>query len=169
MSTATLPCVGQEAVYDALFDDEHPDTRATAQTKAAALCARCPSPCPDKVSAASGPRLVTDLEPGWMPDTREGRAPWHGTRAGVVTHGCTCRRCADAYASNKDRRRDISAGRSVAYGRSYIPIDQRVTAFARIAVDLLREGRTTADIATALCVTEDTALRLIDHAQQAAA
>ncbi|MFF8610851.1 hypothetical protein ACF06X_33635 [Streptomyces sp. NPDC015346] len=45
-----LPCTGQATLYDlVLFDDAPADTRTQAVHRAAALCATCPTPCPEKV------------------------------------------------------------------------------------------------------------------------
>ncbi|MFI6055471.1 hypothetical protein ACIBCO_35965 [Streptomyces violascens] len=170
--SATLPCVGHEAVYDALFDDAPADLRADAQAKAVALCARCPRPCPDQVITVSEPRTAPELPDGWLPEQREGRAlytgreSWHGTPSGITTYGCPCQACADAHTAHTNRLKAISLGRPMAKSRAYIPTKNRVAAFARMALDLHREGRTTADIALALCVSETDAQRLIDHAQQ---
>ncbi|WP_328545413.1 hypothetical protein [Streptomyces europaeiscabiei] len=177
MSTGTLlqrplPCVGNASVYDALFDDVPQKEQQTARVQAAALCARCPSPCPDKVTETSTTRVVVELAPGWMPDAQEGRAlytgreTWHGTAAGVPTHGCRCQRCTDAYDQHLERHARRTAGQALRTGQSYVRAEDRVDAHAREALQLARKGRTVPDIALALCVTEETALRLIDRAQQ---
>jgi hypothetical protein len=43
----------------------------------------------------------------------------------------------------------------------YVPTGKRVRAWADMAVDLAAQGRSVAEIAAALCVSEDTAARLL--------
>jgi hypothetical protein len=167
-----LPCVGNAQIYDALFAEEPSEQRERAQATASALCGRCPRPCPDKVTPASGPRVAADLPLDWLPEHREGRSlysgkeRWHGTASGVVTYVCPCSACTDAHTADRNRRNAISLGRSIAIGRAYIPTEHRVSVFARMALDLHHEGRTPADIALALCVSEADVPRLVDHARQ---
>ncbi|MFD3741616.1 hypothetical protein [Streptomyces sp. NPDC058629] len=51
----TLPCAGQTTLYDAALysDDVPPALRARAVRQAAALCATCPSPCDQQVTAST--------------------------------------------------------------------------------------------------------------------
>ncbi|MGW1870967.1 hypothetical protein ACWCPS_36180 [Streptomyces mauvecolor] len=149
MSTG-LPCLGNAHVYDALFHDEQPEQREHAQAKASTLCARCPCPCPcpDQVTPASAPRTAPELPEDWLPEHRTGRTlytgdePWHGTPTGVVTYGRPCPACTDAHTADRNRRNAVSLGRAMAKSRAYIPTKHRVAAFARMALDLHREGRT---------------------------
>ncbi|MEV5261775.1 hypothetical protein AB0L02_27510 [Streptomyces anulatus] len=48
-----LPCAGRTTLYDAALysDDVPPSLRVQAVRQAAALCATCPSPCAQKVTA----------------------------------------------------------------------------------------------------------------------
>lgn len=72
---STLPCTGHTGLYDlVLFDeDAEPAARTQALHRAAALCAGCPAPCEQKVTADSGPRELVLLADDWMPPAREGR------------------------------------------------------------------------------------------------
>lgn len=52
----TTPCVSNARLYDiALFDDTPTSERQQAIRQAAALCASCPSPCGQKVTATPAP------------------------------------------------------------------------------------------------------------------
>lgn len=167
--TARLPCVGNAETYDALFEDGQPVLLAAAQAKAAALCARCSAPCPDKVTVSSGPRTAELLPMGWLPPTKDGRPQytgdekWHGTPAGLATYGCQCWRCQEAHTNHKNSHNARSLGKSLRTGGGYVPTDQRVAKWAQMAADLNRRGRTHAQIAEELYVTEDTARALLAH------
>ncbi|MTE20252.1 hypothetical protein F0L17_14265 [Streptomyces sp. TRM43335] len=144
-----LPCVGRSALYDlALFEeDADPRQRQQAVHRAAALCAGCPAPCPEKVTADSGPRELVLLEPDWMPPAREGQPEPKPTP----------RRKWSA-----DRRKAAA----MTVGRDYVPTDRRADAWARAAAEHAAAGMPLAQIAERLCVTEQTAADLITHAQQ---
>lgn len=138
---ASLPCVGRPRLYDlVLFNDEAPaDKRAAARTEAAGLCARCPSPCPDRVTADTEPRPLVLLPDDWMPPVTEGGAKQeHGTTAGWQRHRrygtpiCdACREARRKYfdewvASNADRMKGYQAAyyqrnaeKRRAYSRAY--------------------------------------------------
>lgn len=142
-----LPCFGNQAVYDALFDDVPAAQRQAAQAEAASLCGRCPSPCADKVTAAAAPRVLELLPTGWMPPATEGRP-----EPEIPTVG-------------KRRARDTAPG----IGCDYVPTDKRVQAWARMAGERAAQGWQLADIALELCVTEDTAQRLLNLTRARAA
>lgn len=135
--TTTPPCVGHATLYDALFDDEQPEQRAAAQQQAAALCATCPTPCPQKVTASSPPRTSELLDEEWLPPSREGRPEPQVPKTRTWS---------------AERR----AGAAFAVGRAYIKPQQRPAAWARMAAGLAAEGRTPTQIADALCVSTDT-------------
>lgn len=141
---SALPCTGRSALYDlVLFDDDAPaDKRDAARTEAASLCARCPSPCPERVTADTAPRHLALLDDGWMPPATEGRAEQ------VPPPPRTW---------SADRR----AAAAVAVGRDYVRPHQRPAAWARMAADLAAKGRTLGEIAADLCVSEDTAAALL--------
>jgi hypothetical protein len=144
----TLPCIGNADLYDALFDDVPEGQRQAAQAKAAALCGRCPSPCPQKVTPDAQARTLQLLPTGWMPAATEGRpepeTPAFGKRR---------------------TRQDPLYG----IGFDYIRPNKRVQTWARMAAERAAQGCRLSDIALDLCVTEDTAQRLIDMASQKAA
>lgn len=164
---SVLPCVGQQAVYDALFDDVPAATRAAAQATALTLCSRCPLPCPDQVTAASAPRAVEILYDDWMPGETDGRPQydgterWHGTASGVTVHGCSCHRCQTAHDAGRARRQEAAAARSIRVGGEYVKPSQRPARWAAMAADLEQRGRTLAQIALELCVSEDTVRALL--------
>lgn len=128
------PCVGREQLYDlALFSTDAPAAdRQQAVHRAAALCATCPTQCGQPVTVDSEPAPLVLLEHGWMPPTREGK-PGPKPRA--------------------ERRHDRPA---------YVPPQQRVEAWAAMAAWRASRGCSVADIAEALLVSEDTAVRLIE-------
>ncbi|WP_333745546.1 hypothetical protein [Streptomyces sp. IBSBF 2950] len=167
-----LPCQDRLDVWDALFEDEGSEARATAHRTAVTLCAGCPRPCPEQVTEASAPRTVVDLAEDWLPPSREGRSQytgkekWHGTAAGVPTHGCYCHRCIAAYDAHRDRHAQRAKGQALSVGRMYVPVDDRVRIWATEAVALDRLGLTRAQIATQLYVTEETAEQLLAYAAQ---
>lgn len=168
-ATATLPCFGNADIYDALFDDEQAALLAAAQAKAAALCSQCPAPCPDKVTVSSSPRTAELLPMGWLPPTKDGRPQytgdekWHGTPAGLATYGCQCWRCQEAHTNHKNPHNPHSLGKSPRTGGGYVPTNQRVAKWAQMAADLNRRGRTVAQIAEELYVTDDTARALLAY------
>ena len=139
MNTSTLPCVGNAGVYDALFEDVPDKQRQAARTKAASLCARCPAPCPEKVTADTATRVIELLPSGWMPGSREGRPepeqPQFGGR----------------------RRRETAAG----IGHDYVAPDKRVQAWVRMAAERDSQGWKLPDIALDLCVSEETVQHLL--------
>ena len=139
-----LPCVGRSALFDlVLFNDEAPaDERAAARAEAAGLCARCPSPCPEKVTADTAPRHLVLLDDDWMPPAAEGKPEPQVPAARTWS---------------ADRR----AGAAVTVGHGYVRPHQRPAAWARMAADLAARGRTLAEIAASLCVSEDTAAALL--------
>jgi hypothetical protein len=134
-------------VYDALFDDVPEAQRTTAQATAAALCGKCPNPCGDKVTADTGARHLELLPIGWMPPSSEGIPE------------------PEQPAFGKTRRRQHDPG----IGQDYVPTDKRVKAWARMAAERAAQGWTLADIALDLCVSEDTAQRLLAITHQLAA
>jgi hypothetical protein len=147
------PCLGHADLYDiVLFDDAPTEQRQQAVHRAAALCATCPTPCEQKVTADSGPAELVLLEPDWMPAAREGRPePEQRTFGG------------------RHRKSD-----GPAVGREYVPTGRRASVWAAMAVERAALGHTLLDIATDLCVTEDTARQLIaigrgEHLEQPAA
>ncbi|HEX5567475.1 MAG TPA: hypothetical protein VFY14_11220 [Streptomyces sp.] len=144
-----LPCVGHAALYDlVLFEEDAPAAqRDQAVHRAAALCAGCPAPCDQKVTADSGPRELVLLEPGWMPPAREGRPE---------------PKPAPRRTWSADRR----AAAAMTVGRDYVPVPQRADAWARMAAEYAAAGMPLVGIAERLCVTEQTAADLIAHAQQ---
>ncbi|MHA4819447.1 hypothetical protein ACXZ65_34420 [Streptomyces aculeolatus] len=170
--TTVLPCLGREAIYDALFDDIAPDRRAAALTEAVQLCSRCPSPCEQQVTAASGPRTAEELPLGWMPAERDGRPQytgtesWHGTAAGLPTHGCHCPRCVMAYEAHCERQQNTALARRIQTGRSYVPAADRVDHWARWAADLNAAGWNPNDIADQLYVPLATVHLLLDHTKE---
>ncbi|GAA1110682.1 hypothetical protein [Streptomyces javensis] len=166
----TLPCTDRLDVWDALFEDEDSEAQAAARRTAVTLCAGCPRPCPEQITEASAPRTVTELAEDWLPPSREGRSlytgkeKWHGTAAGVPTHGCYCHRCAAAYDAHRDRHAQRAKGHSLSIGRSCVPVADRVRVWATEAVAQTRLGLTPAQIATRLYVTEQTAEQLLAYA-----
>ena len=134
------PCLGHADLYDiVLFGDAPTEQRQQAVHRAAALCATCPSQCDQKVTADSGPVELVLLEPDWMPAAREGRPePEPRTFGG--------------------RRRKPDGP---AVGQDYVPTDRRISAWAAMAAERAASGRSVPDIATDLCVSEDTARQLI--------
>lgn len=148
----TLPCAGNAALYDLVLFEEDADPRQRQQAvhRAAALCAGCPAPCPEKVTADSSPRELVLLEPDWMPPAREGRPE---------------PKPAPRRTWSADRR----AAAAMTVGRDYVPAAKRVSAWARMAAEYAAAGMPLAQIADQLCVTEQTAADLITHAQQQAA
>ena len=143
-----LPCTGRGDLYDlVLFDDEAPaDDRVQAVHQAAALCATCPRPCDQKVTADTTPVELVLLEPDWMPPAREGKA-----EAKPKAHGWRV--------PNRQRPQ---------IGRDYVPPDKRIQAWARMAASRADLGHSLADIATDLCVSVETAAELIQLGQQQA-
>lgn len=137
---AQLPCTGQTALYDlVLFDDTTAGpARAEAQHRAAALCAACPAPCEQQVTVDTVPQTLVLLPSDWLPPAREGK-PEPEQRT--------------------PRRRQRETLPPV--GRDYVRPAQRVTAWARMAGEDAARGRSLADIALDLCVSEDTAAELI--------
>lgn len=162
--TLALPCTGRTALYDAvLWPDEGAEPNPAARATAARLCAACPAPCEQKVTAGTAPRTVVLLDEDWLPEEREGRReddssePWHGTLAGVPTYQCDCRRCVRSYENYK-------AGREAArirVGSDYVRPEQRTDVWARMAASMADEGRSIEQIALELCVTADTARALL--------
>lgn len=58
----STPCISDPALYDrVLFDDATSEERAQARSEAAALCARCPSPCDARVTDATQPQPLVLL------------------------------------------------------------------------------------------------------------
>lgn len=143
--TAT-PCVGQSDVYDAaLYDDDIPTAQRTqAVHTAAALCSGCPiaDTCTDRVTLDTQPQPLELLPDNWLPPTREGR-PEPAVPA--------------ARTWSKERRE----GAAITVGRDYVKPAQRPNAWARMAAELAEQGRTLAQIAEALCISEDTAAALV--------
>lgn len=141
--TAT-PCVGNEAIYDtALFDDAPAADRTQAIHQAAALCAGCPSQCDQIVTADTGPRELVLLSRNWMPPRREGRPDPTPARLPRPVIG-------------RHRSPAPSAG------RARTKPDQRIAVWAAMAVERAAMGMPLAAIAADLCVSEDTAARLLD-------
>ncbi|URN11305.1 hypothetical protein LUW77_03160 [Streptomyces radiopugnans] len=144
-----LPCVGRAALYGLVLFEEDADPRKRQQAvhRAAALCAGCPAPCPEKVTVTTAPRELVLLETDWMPPTREGRPePTPAPRRKW----------------SADRRKAAA----MTVGRDYVPAAQREAVWARMAVEYAAAGMPLAGIAERLCVTEQTAADLITHAQQ---
>lgn len=170
--TAALPCLGHEDIYDALFDDVAPDRQAAARTEAVQLCSRCPSPCEQQVTATSGPRTTKELPLDWMPADRDGQPQytgtesWHGTAAGVPTHGCHCQPCVKAYAAHCERQQNTALARRIQVGQSYVCPADRVEHWARWAADLNAAGWSPNAIADQVCVPPATVPLLLDHAKE---
>ncbi|MGW7630480.1 hypothetical protein ACWGKO_16315 [Streptomyces griseoincarnatus] len=139
----TAPCTSHPRLYDlALFDDVPDTDRQQAIHQAAALCATCPSRCDQPITTDSRPAELVLLDPDWLPPQREGKPePEPQIQA---RRRCTSRTDGD-----------------------YVPTGQRVTVWAEMCADQAAEGRSVADIAADLCVSEDTAVRLIAVARKA--
>lgn len=169
---AALPCLGHQDLYDALFDDVPTAQRELARRRAMALCGGCPQPCEEQVTAASAPRTVDLLADNWLPDATEGRSQytgrerWHGTAAGVATHGCRCGRCQRAHDAHLARHRDRAQGQSLRTGASYVRAADRVDHWAAWAAELAADGTDHAAIAAKLLVTEDTVGLLLARRQE---
>lgn len=136
-----LPCLGNEAIYDtALYDTATPTDRQQAIHRAAALCAGCPAQCGDMVTTATAPRELVLLNLDWMPPAREGRP------------------------DPTPAPRPVGRRRSPAppVGREYVKPERRVTVWASMAARQAATGMPLAAIADSLCVTEDTAARLLE-------
>ncbi|MFB7671651.1 hypothetical protein ACFC26_09560 [Kitasatospora purpeofusca] len=145
MTTTALPCATSLDTFDTLLDTA-PDTPAyqDAHTQAVQLCATCPQPCTEKITATHVPTVQAFDDTEWIP------AP-----VVLLPLGPT-------------RRRRIHVPPT---GRDYVPPARRPIAWARMAADLAAEGQTVVAIAAALCVDEDTArtlLRLNHSATEAA-
>lgn len=140
------PCVGHADLYDtALYDEDAPAAqRAQAIHQAAALCNGCPlaAACEGRVTLDAAPAELVLLPDGWMPPEREGipqpEAP--------VRRGWSANRRAAA---------------AMATGREYVKPEKRPAAWARMAADLIAEGRSVAQVADALCISEDTVRTLL--------
>jgi len=145
---AALPCVGNADLYDlVLFDDEAPAAaRTQAVHRAAALCAGCPRPCEQKVTADSGPAELVLLEPDWMPPQREGRPdPKPQTVSG----------------RKRTKEPDIQVG------ADYVPTNRRVAVWAEMCADRAALGHSGAHIAGDVCVSEGAGTRRIAIGRQA--
>jgi hypothetical protein len=135
------PCVGNAVLYDtALFGDATPTDRQQAIHRAAALCATCPAQCDAMVTTATAPRELVLLDLDWMPPAQEGRPdPTPAPRP-------------------VGRRRNPVPP----VGREYVKPDRRVSVWATMAARQAAFGMPLAAIAESLCVTEDTAVRLLE-------
>ena len=137
-----LPCIDNAALYDAvLFDDTPEDERQQAVHRAAALCAACPAKCDQMVTTDTGLRELVLLEPEWMPPPREGKPE------------------PELPAFGKKRVRQH------AMVSDYVKPDDRVVVWARLASQRASAGMPLAAIADDLCVTEETAARLLAYAR----
>ncbi|HET6636700.1 MAG TPA: hypothetical protein VFH77_16915 [Streptomyces sp.] len=142
MSTVTvaLPCAGHPGLYDAvLFPDDGQTPDPAARAEAARLCAGCPTPCGEKVTADTGPAEVALLDEDWLPPATEGHAE------------------PAAPAPKRRERRYVPPT-----GRDYVPTHRRLTAWQRMATEMAQAGRPLDEIALQLAVSADTAQRLID-------
>jgi hypothetical protein len=140
--SGVLPCRGNEALYDiVLFGEGTQAERRQAKHRAAALCASCPVQCDQIVTVDTAPRELVLLEPGWMPPEREGtpdpepRMPVRGKRT---------------------QHPDIKVG------ADYVSPNRRVTVWAEAAAAKAAAGMPLAAIADDLCVTVETAQRLLE-------
>jgi hypothetical protein len=142
----TTPCVGNAAVYDtALYDEDVPPARRTAAIHtAASLCNGCPIniTCGDRVTLDSAPTELVLLPADWMPPEREGTA------------------APEAPPVRRRSARRLQAA-AITTGRDYVKPAQRPAVWARMAAGLIAEGRTVAQTAEALCVSEDTVHQLL--------
>ncbi|WP_086562014.1 hypothetical protein [Streptomyces africanus] len=137
-----LPCKGHEALYDiVLFDDSNTAERQQATHRAAALCATCPMQCDQMVTAGSKPAPLVLLEADWTP-------PEH--RVAAVPS-----------------RRKASGGRRPRKPRIGVDFehfrrDQRIAVWARMAAERDDAGLPLSAIAVELCVSVETAARLLE-------
>ncbi|MBV9023350.1 MAG: hypothetical protein JO362_06055 [Streptomycetaceae bacterium] len=148
MNATSTPCVGHSAVYDAaLYDDHLPAAqRAQAVHTAAALCNGCPiaASCTERVTADTAPRELVLLPDDWMPPEREGIP-----EPEIRTFG--------------------PKPKAIVTGFDYVRPQQRPAAWARMAAGLAGRGRTVAQIADELCVSEDAVRALLGEPQRRAA
>lgn len=141
VTEGSLPCVGNAALYDlVLFEDGDSAERQQAVHRAAALCASCPAPCDQKVTADSGPAELVLLESDWMPPQREGK-PDPEPRMPV--------------------RRKRTKQPDIQVGADYVPTNRRVAVWAELCADRATLGHSVTDIALDLYVSEDTAAQLL--------
>lgn len=144
MSAAThvLPCVGHAGLYDAvLFPEKGKPADPSARASAARLCAGCPAPCGQKVTADTVAPLLRLLDEDWLPPAKEGRAapePPTPTRRRQRTH-------------------------LPPIGRDYVKPSHRPAAWARMARQLTDQGASAEQVAEQLCVSPDTARALIER------
>lgn len=138
-----LPCTGHSHLYDAiLWPDDNTTASPAAIAQAAALCSRCPAPCEQKITTDSKPRPLVLLDYDWMPPAHDG-VPDPTPR----------------------RDRQPTTQRS----RDHARPEERVTVWAQMAAQRAAQGESLPDIADWLCVTQDTAQRLLDLRQRGAA
>ena len=143
-STGPVPCLGHADLYDAVLFDEGPSAhREQALHRAAALCGTCPAQCDQMVTIDTSRRELVLLDPDWMPPAREGKPE------------------PEPQVVRKRAKTNLPP-----IGRDYIRPDQRIAAWARMAAERIAAGRSHADIAEDLCVTEETVGLLIALAQQ---
>jgi hypothetical protein len=131
-------------VFDALFDDEAPERRTAAHQVAVRLCASCPAPCPEQVTAGSGPR----------------------SSSAVVLDDAEVTGREERPARKQSRIAAWCAANPVPWqSEAYVPPARRAEAHAREAAHLASLGLTVAQVADRLCVTVETAAALLRLAE----